>query len=178
MKNLLYLEDDDALSAATIRAFEKRGFSVHHYKKSSDALTPIQNLSFSHALLDLRLEDDSSIYLIPEIKKHSAKARIVVFTGYASIATAVQAIKLGATNYLSKPASISEIISAFEDETEENSNQHTEPDAEPMSVKRLEWEHIQRALIENNGNISATARQLNMHRRTLQRKLQKKPVSK
>ena len=105
--------------------------------------------------------------------------RILVLTGYASIATAVEAIKLGADNYLAKPADTDEILAAmFADFKKGNSNSDEEPKLETMSVRRLEWEHIQRVLMENDGNVSATARQLNMHRRTLQRKLQKKPVSK
>ena len=102
--------------------------------------------------------------------------RILVLTGYASIATAVEAIKLGADNYLAKPADADEILTALLGENspaqEDSSNI-----GEPMSVRRLEWEHIQKVLKENDGNISETARQLKMHRRTLQRKLQKRPVA-
>ena len=105
--------------------------------------------------------------------------RILILTGYASIATAVEAIKLGADNYLAKPADTDEILSAMvANFGEESANHNFEDKLETMSVRRLEWEHIQRVLMENDGYISATARQLNMHRRTLQRKLQKKPVSK
>ena len=102
-----------------------------------------------------------------------------MLTGYASIATAVEAIKLGADNYLAKPADTDEILAAmFADFKKEVADSTEEPKLETMSVRRLEWEHIQRVLMVNKGNVSATARQLNMHRRTLQRKLQKKPVSK
>ena len=100
-------------------------------------------------------------------------------TGYASIATAVEAIKLGADNYLAKPADTDEILTAmFADFNSKAQDLDDKVKLETMSVRRLEWEHIQRVLMENNGNVSATARQLNMHRRTLQRKLQKKPVAK
>jgi two-component system response regulator RegA len=98
-----------------------------------------------------------------------------MLTGYASIATAVEAIKLGADNYLAKPADIDEILAALNDDTDHD--EHDPEFQEPMSVRRLEWEHIQKVLLENDGNISETARQLKMHRRTLQRKLQKKPVA-
>jgi two-component system response regulator RegA len=101
--------------------------------------------------------------------------KILILTGYASIATAVEAIKLGADNYLAKPADTDEVLNALfasADESPRNSI-----DVAPMSVKRLEWEHIQKVLNENEGNISKTARELKMHRRTLQRKLQKRPVS-
>ena len=98
---------------------------------------------------------------------------IVVLTGYASIATAVEAIKLGASQYLTKPAEVEEIIEAF---GKTCGNDNVETATNPMSVKRLEWEHLQKVLHEHDGNISAAARAMNMHRRTLQRKLQKKPV--
>ncbi len=99
--------------------------------------------------------------------------RILMLTGYASIQTAVEAIKLGATNYLPKPAGVAEILSALQSD---QPNTELEIAEQPLSVDRLEWEHIQRVLAEHDGNISATARALNMHRRTLQRKLAKKPV--
>ena len=98
---------------------------------------------------------------------------IVMLTGYASIATAVEAIKLGAVHYLTKPASVDDIISALQGS---KGNTTVEPAENPISVKRLEWEHIQKVLMEHNGNISAAARALNMHRRTIQRKLSKRPV--
>ncbi|MEC8429588.1 MAG: helix-turn-helix domain-containing protein, partial [Pseudomonadota bacterium] len=110
--------------------------------------------------------------LIPKLKQQLPQLDIVMLTGYSSINTAVEAIKLGASNYLCKPANADEILAAFE----------AEPDADieisnaPISVNRLEWEHIQKVLAEHEGNVSATARALGMHRRTLQRKLQKRPV--
>jgi two-component system response regulator RegA len=102
-----------------------------------------------------------------------------MLTGYASIATAVEAIKLGADNYLAKPADTADILAALlaEGASEANSAPAADPALEPMSVRRLEWEHIQKVLAEHDGNISETARQLKMHRRTLQRKLQKRPVA-
>jgi two-component system response regulator RegA len=101
--------------------------------------------------------------------------RIVVLTGYASIATAVEAIKLGATHYLAKPVDADEILDAFGDAPDGGGP--VEVDTRPLSVDRLEWEHIQRILAEHDGNVSATARSLGMHRRTLQRKLAKHPPS-
>jgi two-component system response regulator RegA len=95
-----------------------------------------------------------------------------VLTGFASIATAVEAIKLGATHYLAKPVDADEIVAAFE---KQSGNAELELLTNPLSIDRLEWEHIQRVLAEHDGNISATARSLNMHRRTLQRKLGKNP---
>ena len=115
----------------------------------------------------------SGLLAVPLLLQRTPGARLVVLTGYSSIATAVQATKSGACNYLCKPAGIDEILAAFDDDA---SGGGTAIPSEPISVERLEWEHIQRVLQDNGGNISATARALDMHRRTLQRKLQKRPV--
>lgn len=170
---MLYLEDDDTLAHVTQRALDKRGFAVTRYRSLGQASAAGGWAHFSHALLDLKLEDGHSLPIITGLISANPKINILVLTGYASIATAVQAIKLGATNYLAKPATVDQIIQAY----------RTEPppplaceDADPLSLRRLEWEHIQKVLADNHGNLSATARQLKMHRRTLQRKLHKKPV--
>jgi two-component system response regulator RegA len=131
--------------------------------------------NFHYAILDLNLGSQTSLSLIPLLKKSNSEIQILILTGYASIATAVEAIKLGADNYLSKPADIDEILAALL--LGESADYTPIAFTEPMSVRRLEWEHIQKVLQENEGNISATARQLKMHRRTLQRKLQKRPVA-
>jgi two-component system response regulator RegA len=170
---VLYLEDDAALASATARALGKRGFAVTYCVSISAARVVLHQQEYERALLDLRLDDGTSLELIDALLTRLPEIKIVVLTGYASIATAVQAIKMGAVNYLSKPASIEQILRAF-DEVEEP------PDAEAdeiLPLRRREWEQIQQVLKENNGNISATARQLKMHRRTLQRKLSKKPVA-
>lgn len=170
--SLFYLEDDLALAAATIRALTRRGFAVQHYASISAARAAPTGQTFALALLDLRLDDGSSLDLIEYLRAQSPGIKILVLTGYASIATAVQAIKLGAVNYLSKPASIEQILRAF---AEQEEPQEAADEVSPL--RRREWEHIQQVLLENNGNVSATARQLKMHRRTLQRKLGKKPVA-
>lgn len=172
---ILYLEDDDVLAQITGKALAKRNYKVVHVSTLDAAKATLGNYNFDCALLDLKLESETSLALIPELKRHNQAINILVLTGYASIATAVQAVKLGATNYLSKPATIDDIINGLSGTDAELENEA--PISEKMSVKRLEWEHIQRVLAENSGNISATARQLKMHRRTLQRKLQKKPIS-
>ena len=126
-----------------------------------------------YAVIDLKMHGASGLELVKYLHQLDAQTRMVVLTGYASIATAIEAIKLGATHYLAKPAHADEIIAAFtrlEGDTEFMVNE------QPLSVDRLEWEHIQRVLQEHEGNISATARALKMHRRTLQRKLAKYPV--
>jgi two-component system response regulator RegA len=125
-------------------------------------------------VLDLNLGGSSGLALVEPLLRLNPDCRIVVLTGYASIATAVDAIKLGAIQYLSKPVAVETILGAFD--SDDQPNVEDSPVAEPLSVDRLEWEHIQRVLRENDGNISATARALRMHRRTLQRKLAKRPV--
>lgn len=172
--SLFYLEDDAALASATQRVLRKRGFVVRHFASLAEARSAAAEESYQLALLDLKLADGSGMALIEELVARFPAIRIVVLTGYASIATAVQAIKMGAVNYLSKPASIEQILNAFDE--------HASPPADlaaadVLPLRRLEWEHIQQALQDNKGNISATARQLKMHRRTLQRKLSKKPVA-
>ena len=126
--------------------------------------------------VDLHLGNDSGLTLVAPLRDLQPDARILVLTGYASIATAVQAVKDGADNYLAKPANVETILSALQEEASEQTAEEAIEHPALLSVARLEWEHIQRVLAENSGNISATARALNMHRRTLQRKLAKKPV--
>ena len=177
--NILLVEDDVVFARVMSHALEQRSYAVSHAQTSDQALQLINSDMFSYAILDLNLGGETSLDLIPSIKQKFAEIRILILTGYASIATAVEAIKLGADNYLAKPADADEILSAMLMEGTAIVPEPTnESRLEPMSVRRLEWEHIQRVLMKNDGNISATARQLNMHRRTLQRKLQKKPVAK
>lgn len=171
--HLLIIEDDDAFSSALTHALEKKGFTVFSSNSIESAVETANQCNPEFALLDLRLGNESGLNAIPLLKELNAKIKIVVLTGYASIATAVEAIKLGAIQYLTKPASSDEIYQAFF-KPEGNTEQKLEPN--PMSVKRLEWEHIQKILKEHDGNLSATARALGMHRRTLQRKLSKRPA--
>ena len=179
LNNILVVEDDEVFAEAITRALKARGFSCCHAQGIEKANELIQSEVLDFAILDLNLNGETSLKLIPALRKISSKMRILVLTGYASIATAVEAIKLGADNYLAKPADTDEILAAmFADFNKDAGDSNEEPKLETMSVRRLEWEHIQRVLMENDGNVSATARQLNMHRRTLQRKLQKKPVPK
>lgn len=178
-KHILLVEDDDVFSRVMSRALFHRDYDVSHAANEEEALALIKNNHFNYAILDLNLGGHTSLGLIGPLKQSNPQSRILILTGYASITTAVEAIKLGADNYLSKPADADEILSALLD----NKPVDTEDDVEavhlePMSVRRLEWEHIQKVLNENDGNISETARQLKMHRRTLQRKLQKRPVAK
>ncbi|MGM0632327.1 MAG: response regulator transcription factor [Pseudomonadota bacterium] len=176
--NILLVEDDEVFARVISRAMAHRDYTVHHAPDADAVPALLRDHHFDWAILDLNLGGHSSLSLIPELKHHYPDITILVLTGYASIATAVEAIKLGAANYLAKPADADEILAALTAAPAEG-RPATEPEIqERMSVRRLEWEHIQKVLKENDGNISETARQLRMHRRTLQRKLQKRPVSK
>lgn len=175
-ETMLLVEDDEVFAQVICRAMRQRGYEIQHACSLEDGINAINSASYDHAVLDLNLGGHSSLPLIPMLKKRNPEMQILVLTGYASIATAVDAIKLGASNYLAKPADADEILAALVQDSEPLSEQSAAIQ-EPMSVRRLEWEHIQKVLKENDGNISETARQLKMHRRTLQRKLQKRPVA-
>ncbi len=178
-EHILLVEDDEVFSRVMSRALSHRNYTVSQASNEEQALNLINGRQFNYAILDLNLGGHTSLNLIVPLKRSNPNIRILILTGYASITTAVEAIKLGADNYLAKPADADEILSALLEG--EHPGPAIEGEAammEPMSVRRLEWEHIQKVLNENNGNISETARQLKMHRRTLQRKLQKKPVAK
>ncbi|MBS1158677.1 MAG: response regulator [Proteobacteria bacterium] len=175
MKTLtLIIDDDPAFNAILVRTLERRGHHAQGALDPAGALTLARQLAPQRVVLDLNLNGASGLALIPDLLAINPACRIVVLTGYASITTAVDAIKLGAIQYLAKPVEIEAILGAFEPDDGPDLDLPA-PD-EPLSVDRLEWEHIQRILNENDGNISATARALKMHRRTLQRKLGKHPV--
>ncbi|MEX0901115.1 MAG: response regulator [Pseudohongiellaceae bacterium] len=174
--SILLVEDDPVFARIMAHALNQREYQVSTADSREAAEELIAKESYVYAILDLNLGGQSSLALIPQLKQRNEKIRILVLTGYASITTAVEAMKLGADNYLAKPADLNEILAALL--MGDSHSEGTENLQEPMSVRRLEWEHIQKVLMENDGNISATARQLKMHRRTLQRKLQKKPVAK
>lgn len=170
---LLIVDDDSNLTQVLGRAFKRRGYEVFTANNTQDAMQCCSTQLPQRCILDLKIATESGLPLIPKLLKIQPQLQIVMLTGYSSISTAVDAIKLGAINYLCKPADADDIVNAF-DNIEGNTTTEIQPT--PPSVNRLEWEHIQRILSENDGNISATARALGMHRRTLQRKLQKRPV--
>ncbi|HEU0187837.1 MAG TPA: response regulator transcription factor [Gallionellaceae bacterium] len=169
---LLLVDDDATFCQVLSHALGKRGFQVTVAHSVEEALPLASANPPEYAVVDLKMSGASGLQLIQALHELDAATRIVVLTGYASIATAVEAIKLGATQYLSKPANADEIVAAFGHLASADAPLNTQP----SSISRLEWEHIQRVLQEHNGNISATARALNMHRRTLQRKLSKHPA--
>lgn len=175
-ERILVVDDDPTFNGVMTRALTRRGLDAVGVLSAEEALAEAAARPPGKVVLDLNLNGASGLTLIRPLLDASPECRIVVLTGYASIATAVDAIKLGALQYLAKPVEVETVLAAFAEgpvEDEELPLEHT-----PLSVDRLEWEHIQRVLREHDGNISATARALNMHRRTLQRKLLKRPVKK
>ena len=169
--SLLLVDDDVVFCQVLSAALTRRGFMVSVAHHVDAALHLAAQDPPEYAVVDLKMPGPSGLVLVEKLTALDSHTRIVVLTGYASIATAVEAIKLGAIHYLTKPADADEIVQAF---------RSTEGDAAmpvadaPLSIDRLEWEHIQKVLLECQSNISATARRLGMHRRTLQRKLQKR----
>jgi len=170
---LLIIDDDELYCGVLSAALQRRGFNVRIAYNQEQAVEEIGMFSPEFAIVDLRLEKSSGLQLISRLKQNDANTKIVMLTGYASIATAVEAVKLGATQYITKPANADEILAAFSQEIPDST---IAPPKQPQSAKRVEWEHMQKVLLECDGNISEAARKLNMHRRTLQRKLAKRPV--
>jgi two-component system response regulator RegA len=170
---LLLVDDDPTFCQVLGRVLEKRGYKVliaHDLRMGTDLA---EHHKPDYAVVDLRIGQESGLVLIETLTDMNSDIRVVILTGYASIATAVEAIKLGAIHYLTKPTTTDEIIASLH---HDDSNTSVPLPERPLSVKRLEWEHLQKVLMEHNGNISAAARALGMHRRTLQRKLNKHPV--
>jgi len=172
-KRLLVVDDDEQQCELLTHSFERRGYAVTSANSVPQALRVAETWRPHYVILDLRMPGPSGLALISRLRIAGAGMRIVVTTGYASIATAVEAIKLGATHYLTKPVDANAIEAAFHrnvgDET-------VPPGNECLTVGRVAWEHIQGVLAEHGGNVAATARALGMHRRTLQRKLFKFPA--
>jgi len=175
MGPVLVIDDDDTFNTVLTRALKRRGYRASGAREAEGALDLARAEPPAGVVLDLNLGSASGLALIRPLLDIAPACRVVVLTGYASIATAVEAIKLGATQYFAKPVEVDAIIAAFGAEAPAPASDAVPP-SDPLSVSRLEWEHIQRVLHEHDGNISSTARALKMHRRTLQRKLAKRPV--
>ena len=173
LPHLLLVDDDPTFTRVMARAMERRGLRVSIAGSAEEGLVLAEQDAPDYAVLDLKMDGDSGLVLLPKLLELDAEMRVVILTGYSSIATAVEAIKRGACNYLCKPADADDVLAAL---LSTHADLETLVPENPMSVDRLQWEHIQRVLSEHEGNISATARALGMHRRTLQRKLQKRPV--
>jgi len=176
MGRLLLVEDDAVFAGAMARALLARGFDVAIAASTAEALACARERPPRCAVVDLKLGDDSGLALIPALLEEIPDLRVLLLTGYASIATAVEAIKRGAHDYLAKPVDADAVVRALLDDGDADVAEAAELPESPLPLRRLEWEHIQRALRECEGNVSETARRLGMHRRTLQRKLGKRPV--
>ena len=168
--HILIVEDDDDLAMTLKRSLERRGFSVSRFASAEEMRRSQMPVMPSHAVVDLKLSGDSGLACVDHLHRLNPDMRIVVLTGFASIATAVEAIKLGASHYLTKPSGTDDILAAF-DRTEGDAE--VQPANRPTTIKTLEWEKIHETLLATDFNISETARRLGMHRRTLARKLAK-----
>jgi two-component system response regulator RegA len=170
-RTLLIVDDDTAFRTRLVRAFRDRGFDARGAADYEEAIGAARVETPELALVDLRLPGKSGLELVKELRDLDATTKIVVLTGYGSIATAVQSLQLGAASYLTKPADADQILASFDREA-------TPAEGVPVtqSLARVEWEHIQRVLADCDGNVSQAARLLGLHRRSLQRKLAKNPV--
>lgn len=175
MKKLLIVEDDIIFANTLKRRLTKHGFDCVHVDTNSEALLASHRHKPDYVLLDMKLAKETTLNIITPIRQLHPQSRIILLTGFASIATAVEAIKLGADDYLTKPLDTQTLLAALNESKACAITTNTEIDGETLSAEQAQWQHIQQVLKANDGNISATARQLSMHRRTLQRKLQKRP---
>lgn len=175
-RTLLIVEDDEAFARTLRRSFERRGYAVHTAGNLDALRAGLAALRPTHAVVDLKLGTESGLNAVRLLHAHDAEMAIVVLTGFASIATAVEAIKLGASNYLVKPSNTDDIEAAFDGQSPPLP-EDAAPAGRSTSIKTLEMERIHQVLAETQFNISETARRLGMHRRTLARKLAKRWVS-
>ena len=178
-RSILIVEDDDVFRRRLAQAFADRGFEVREARDADEALDAARHDTPEFVVVDLRMPGRSGLDVVRELKALDAATSIVVLTGYGSIATALEAVRLGAHHYLTKPADVEAILAAFERRTDAAAPPADAPIPIPMetpSLARVEWEHINRVLVDCNGNVSQAARVLGLHRRSLQRKLSKFPL--
>ena len=173
MKKILLVDDDDALRDQLTRALQRRGYKVLPAADATAALLQVQTESCELAIVDLRMPGDSGMKLLTDLQAAAPETRVVILTGFGSIASAVEALKRGAVNYVAKPAHVDEILAAF-NLGASSVDPLVDDEYDAVSIAKAEWEHIQRALAECNGNITQTARRLDISRRSLQRKLRKR----
>lgn len=164
----LLVDDDNAFLQVLQRSLSRQGIESRLARNQQEAREALAASDIHRCVLDLNLAGESGLQLLPELLDINPELEVLVLTGYGSIATAVEAMRRGAVNYLCKPVTVSQLLASFEPLAAPPNLRNA-----PPSVEEMEWEHIQRILNDNDGNVSATARALNMHRRTLQRKLQK-----
>ena len=169
-RSLLIVEDDKSFLQRLARAMESRGFAVTTAESVAEGIAQLEMASPAFAVVDMRLEDGNGLDVISALKRRRPDARAIILTGYGNIATAVNAVKLGAVDYLSKPVDADDVVAALL----ALDGRKAEPPENPMSADRVRWEHIQRIYELCGRNVSETARRLNMHRRTLQRILAKR----
>jgi two-component system response regulator RegA len=174
MKKLLLVEDDTSFANTLMRRLTKHGFDCVHVETNSEALLACHRHQPNYVLLDMKLAQETTLNIITPIRQSRPESRIILLTGFASITTAVDAIKLGADDYLTKPLDTQTLLAALNESKASEITTDAEEDGETLSAEQVQWQHIQQVLKANDGNVSATARQLSMHRRTLQRKLQKR----
>lgn len=167
---LLLVDDDRPFLQRLGRAMESRGFTVTMADSVKEGLSCVKQAEPDYAVVDMRLEDGNGLDVVEALKARNAQTRVIVLTGYGNIATAVTAVKLGAIDYLAKPADADDVLAALM----QNPDDKAAPPENPMSADRVRWEHIQRVYELCDRNVSETARRLNMHRRTLQRILAKR----
>jgi two-component system, response regulator RegA len=172
-RRLLLVDDSFAFRERLARAFRERGFEVRTAGNYDEAMEKAPEFQPELAVVDLRMPGPSGLELLRDLKKQNEAIRVLVLTGFGSIATAIDAVRLGATNYLPKPADADDILAAFQ---RGDGDVSTTPETvhEVPSLARAEWEHIHRVLADCGGNISEAARRLGIHRRSLQRKLRKR----
>lgn len=173
-RTVLFVDDDEAFGERMSRALEARGFAVTHATTAVDALHTAALESPEIAVVDLRLPDGHGLDVVRGLHAIDDTTRIIVLTGYGAIATAVESLRLGASDYLTKPIDAAQLVAAF---VPDESKVGAPRDFVVPSIARLEWEHINRVLADCGGNVSEAARALHMHRRSLQRKLSKRPVN-
>ena len=169
-KSLLILDDDDPLRGRLARAMEKKGFQVKEAKSVAEGLKIVNSTPTAFAVIDLRLEDGNGLDVVKELSNNKKDCRIVMLTGYGNLPTAVEAVKVGAIDYIAKPVDADDVESALLASPESKAK----PPENPMSADRVKWEHIHRVFELCNRNVSETARRLKMHRRTLKRIISKR----
>jgi len=169
-RSVLIVEDDHSFLQRLAKALEQRGFTVTTAESVADGLLQVEKVAPAFAVVDMRLGDGNGLDVISALKRRRPDARGIILTGYGNIATAVNAVKLGAVDYLAKPVDADDVVAALLAQD----NARIEPPENPMSADRVRWEHIQRIYEMCGRNVSETARRLNMHRRTLQRILAKR----
>lgn len=175
VSNILVVEDDNAFRNVLVTAFQERGYEAEGVADAAAAIASAEHDSPEMAVVDLRLPDDSGLEVVKRLKAIDPTTSIVVLTGYGSIATALESVRLGAMHYLTKPTDADRILAAFQHGL---AARPRDLPSDPPSLARVEWEYLNRVLTDCDGNISEAARQLGMHRRSLQRKLSKAPGAK